>query len=64
MFNPMLVQYMKEARERCQAIAKSEQLLGYTDSSLTYTAMAGEFSGLSTWVDLYEMDLQNARKAA
>jgi hypothetical protein len=61
MFNPALTNHLKEARARCQHIADSERLLGYTESFTTYRDMADEFNGLQSWVDFYEMELQQAQ---
>lgn len=57
MFNSNLTHQMKEAHERCLHLANSEQLMGYTESSVVYREMAQEFNGLQSWVDYYEMEL-------
>lgn len=40
---------MVRSAERCNLLADSERLLGYTDSSHVYKEMAGEVQSLALW---------------
>ena len=38
------------ARDRCKAIARSEMVLGYTESSILYASMTQELDDVREWV--------------
>ena len=41
------------AQGRCEAVSGSESLLGYVDSSVMYSEMAGEMGELIPWITQY-----------